>query len=58
MSMMTLIVGSVGLFVAAFVASYTVWRLRLASRLQRVPVRSRRSAPVLREGIELGRDPE
>jgi hypothetical protein len=55
---MTLIIGSVGLFVAAFVASYTVWSLRLASRLRRVPVRSGRSARVRRDGVAFGRDPQ
>jgi hypothetical protein len=54
----TLIVGWVGLFVAGFAAWYTLWRLRLASRLERVPVKSGRPLHVLREGVELPRDPE
>jgi hypothetical protein len=52
----TLIAGSVGLFVAAFVAWYTIWHPRLASRLERVRVKSGRSPRLRREGVELGRD--
>jgi hypothetical protein len=58
MVVITLIVGSVGLFVAGFAALYTLWHLRLASRLERVQVRSGRPLPVLHEGVELRRDPE
>ena len=56
--MITLIFGSVGLFVAGFVAWYAVWRPRFASRFERVPVRPGRSVRVRRDGVELGRDPE
>ena len=58
MAMITLIFGSVGLFVAGFVAWYAVWRPRFASRFERVPVRPGRSVRVRRDGVELGRDPE
>jgi hypothetical protein len=57
-AVITLIVGSVGLFVAGFVAWYTLWRLRLASRLERVPVKSGRPLYVLHEGVEFPRDRE
>ncbi len=49
MAMITLIVGSVGLFAAGFVAWYTIWHDRAASSFERVPVRSVRSVPVVRE---------
>jgi hypothetical protein len=63
MAMITLIVGSAGMFVAGFAAWYTVSRLRVASRVERVPVKSARPLSarplnVQREGAELGRDPE
>jgi hypothetical protein len=57
MAVITLIVGPVGLFVAGLAAWYTVSRLRLASRLERVRVKSGYPLPVPREGVELGRDP-
>jgi hypothetical protein len=46
MAMITLIVGSVGLFAAGFAAWYTIWHRRAAS-FERVPVRTGRS---VREG--------
>jgi hypothetical protein len=58
MAVSTLIVGSVGLFLAGFAAWYVVRRLRLASSFVRVPVKSGRPRRLLREGVELGRDPE
>jgi hypothetical protein len=57
MAVITLIVGSVGLFVAGFAAWYTISRQRLASRVERVPVKSGRPLDVVREGTELGRHP-
>jgi hypothetical protein len=55
MAVITLILGSVGFFVAGFAAWYTVLRRR-AFRFERVPVKSWRPPRVLREGVELGRD--
>jgi hypothetical protein len=57
MPVITLLVGSVGLFVVAFLAWYSVWHRRLASRFERVRVESGRSRQA-REHIELRRDPE
>jgi hypothetical protein len=45
--MITLIVGSVGLFAAGFAAWYTIWHRRAAASFERVPVRTGRS---VREG--------
>jgi hypothetical protein len=58
MAVITLIVGSVGLFVAAFAAWYTVWHRRFESRVERVPVKSVRSPRVRREGAGPACDPE
>ncbi len=49
MAMITLIVGSVGLFAAGFAAWYTIWHHRAAS-FERVPVRTGPSVHVVREG--------
>ena len=46
MAMITLIVGSVGLFVAGFAAWYTIWHRRVAASFERVPVRTGRSVRV------------
>ena len=46
-----LIAGSAVLFVAGFVAWYTIWHRRVESSFERVPVRAGRSAPVQREGV-------
>ena len=56
MAEITLILGSVGLFVAGFVAWYTLWHRRMTAAFERVPVGSARSAHVLRRGVELGGD--
>jgi hypothetical protein len=58
MAVLALVGGSVALFVAAFVACCTLWHRRLASRFERVPVRTGRSVRMRREGMGLGRDPE
>jgi hypothetical protein len=58
MTVITLIVGSVGLCAVGVAAWYAAWRLRLASKLERVPVRSGRSVPVPRDGVEPGSNPE
>jgi hypothetical protein len=47
--MITLIVGSVGLFAAGFAARYMIWHHRAAS-FERVPVRTGPSVHVVREG--------
>ena len=48
MAMITLVVGSVGLCAAGLVAWYAIWRPRVTSSLQRVPVRTDRSTRVMR----------
>ena len=58
MTTLTLIIGSIILFVGAFATCYTVWHLRMASRLERIPVADGRSASVFREGVSLEGDPE
>ncbi len=50
MAMITLVVGSVGLCAAGLVAWYAIWRPRVASSLQRVPVRTDPSPRVVRGG--------
>jgi hypothetical protein len=50
MAMITLIVGSVGLFAAGFAAWYTIWHRRAAASFERVPLRTGRSVHVVREG--------
>ena len=52
--MITLIVGSVGAFVAGFVAWYTLWHRRLEASFEKVAVGTGRSAHVLRKGVSLG----
>lgn len=56
MAMLTLIIGSVALFVGAFATWYTVWHLRIESRFERIPVGDGRSVHVLRRGVSLGDD--
>jgi hypothetical protein len=45
------IAGSVGVLVAGLVTSYTLWQRRLASSLQRVPVRTGPDARRREEGL-------
>ncbi len=54
--MITLILGSVALFVAGFVTWYTLWHRRVESCFERVAVRSGRSVHVLRQGVSLDSD--
>jgi hypothetical protein len=54
----TVVLGSVGLFVAGFVSWYTLWHRRVTAAFERVPVGADRSAHVLRRGIELGGEPK
>jgi hypothetical protein len=56
--MIALIIGSVALIVTGFVAWYTVWHRRFESSFERIPVRSGRSVPILRQNVELERDSE
>ncbi len=58
MAEITVVLGSVGLFVAGFVAWYTVWHRRVTAAFEQVPVGADRSVHVLRRGIELGADPK
>jgi hypothetical protein len=48
MAEITVVLGSVGLFVAGFVAWYTMWHRRAATAFETVPVGSARSAHVVR----------
>ena len=47
----TVIAGSVGVVVAGLVTSYTLWHRRLASSLERVPVRTGPDARHREEGL-------
>jgi hypothetical protein len=53
----TVVLGSVGLFVAGFVGWYTLWHRRVRAAFEQVVVGADRSAHVLRQGVELGGDP-
>jgi hypothetical protein len=53
MAVVAVIAGSIGIFVAGFVAWYTLWHRRLESSFERVPVQTGRSAYLLREGVVL-----
>jgi hypothetical protein len=56
MAMLTLIIGSITLFIGVFASWYTVWHLRIESRFERIPAGDGRSVHVLRQGIPLGGD--
>ena len=58
MATLTLIIGSITLFVGAFATWYTVWHLRIESRFERIPVGDGRSVHVLRQGVRLGQESE
>jgi hypothetical protein len=53
MAEIAVILGAAGIFVAGFVAWYTVWHRRLATAFERVPVGTERSALVVRRGTEV-----
>ena len=53
MAEVAVIAGSISVFAAGFAAWYTLWHRRLASSFERVPVRSGRTAYLLREGVVL-----
>jgi hypothetical protein len=55
MATLMLIIGSIVLFAGAVGAWYTVWHLRIESRLERIPVDGR-SAHVPRQGVASGSD--
>jgi hypothetical protein len=50
MAEITVILGSAGLFVAGFIAWYTMWHRRAATAFERVPVGTARSAHMVRPG--------
>ncbi len=54
MAEITLTLGSVGLFAAAFFVWYTVWHHRATAASERVPVSAARSAHVVRSVDEVG----
>ncbi len=54
MAVLTLIIGSLVLFVGGFSAWYTVWHRRVESSFERIPVGTGRTVHVLREGVSLG----
>jgi hypothetical protein len=56
MAVLTLVVGSVSFFVAAFAAWYTLWHRRVESCFERVPVGAGRAVHVLRKGVLLEGD--
>ena len=56
MAVLTLVIGSVSFFVAAFAAWYTVWHRRVESCFERVPVGTGRPVHVLRKGVSLEGD--
>jgi hypothetical protein len=53
MTQVTLIVGSVGLFVAGFTAWYTLWHRKVESCFERVPVSTRRNVHLVRRDVAL-----
>jgi hypothetical protein len=53
MAEIVMILGAAGVFVAGFVAWYTVWHRRMATAFERVPVGTARSALVVRRGAEV-----
>jgi hypothetical protein len=53
MAEITAILVAGGVFIAAFVAWYTMWHHRVANAFERVPVSTDRSALVVRRGADL-----
>jgi hypothetical protein len=53
MAEIAVILGAAGVFVAGFVAWYTVWHRRMATAFERVRVGTARSALVVRRGAEV-----
>ena len=53
MAEITAFLVAAGLFIAGFVAWYTLWHRRVATAFERVPVGADRSALVVRRGVEL-----
>jgi hypothetical protein len=53
MAQIVVILGAVGVFVAGFVAWYTMWHRRMATAFERVPVGTARSVLVVRRDAEL-----
>jgi uncharacterized iron-regulated membrane protein len=51
MAQITMIIGSIALFVAGFFAWYTLWHRRAESAFERVPVGSRRGVHPLRRDV-------
>jgi uncharacterized iron-regulated membrane protein len=51
MAQITMIVGSVALFVVGFVAWYTLWHRRVEAAFERVPVGNRRNVHLLRRDV-------
>lgn len=47
------IVAAGGIFMAGFVAWYTLWHRRMVAAFERVPVGTGRSASVVRRGADL-----
>jgi hypothetical protein len=56
MAEIPVILVAAGLFIAGFVAWYTMWHRRMAAAFERVRVGTDRSAPVVRRGADLPRN--
>ncbi len=56
MTVLSLIIGSIALFVASFSVWYTIWHRRVEAAFERVPVESGRSVHVLRRDADLVAD--
>jgi hypothetical protein len=53
MSEIAVITGATGMFAAGLVACHALWRRRVATALERVPVGTARPARVVRHGADL-----
>lgn len=56
MAEIAVILVAAGLFIAGFVAWYTMWHRRMAAAFERVRVGTDRSAPVVRRSADLPRN--